>query len=179
MPEPILRIDPFRLTRPPRAIVTRTFDADGVSITLAFRRPTAADMNRAAETARQLVADFITGYPEEGRPPADFYEGVKVSESYFVLCAAAEEMQPPEQEMPEGAQRFDAVNFAVLLDKLEMDGPRIAGFIREMQTGWRQPPGNSSGAPTGSSSAARSASPDNTPNPSSAPTSSDVKLRRQ
>lgn len=159
-------VDPFRLPRPKREIVTRTFSADGVSITLAFRRPDVAEMNRAAEVARQLVADFITGDAREDRPPADFFDGIPVSESYFVLCASAEQMQPPPDLMPEGCQRYDAVNFAVLLDRLPTDGPRIAAFVREMQVDWRASSGNSPGAPTGDSAAARSEPQEATPNTS-------------
>jgi hypothetical protein len=163
------KVNPFLLPRPERTVYTRVFDADGVSVELAFRKPDAADMNRAAETARRLVSDFITGYPEEGTPAADFYDGIKVSESLFLLCASAEEMQPPEVRL------YTATDFVLLLDRLPTDGPRIAAFIRELQQDWRQTAPNSRGVPTASSAAERSAPDTHTLNSSSEPTTSSTR----
>lgn len=160
------KINPFTLPRPVREVVTRTFSADGVELALSFRRPDAADMNRAAESARRLVSDFIDGYPQEGRPAADFFDGIKVSESLFLLCCSAEEMQPPE------ARVYTAIEFVMLLDRLPTDGPRIAAFVRELQTDWRVRQGESPGATTGSPSEGRSDSIANTPRSPSEPTSS-------
>lgn len=151
------KINPWALPRPERRVVTREFAADGVTVTLSFRRPDAADMNRAAETAKHLCAEYLYGYPEEGRPPADFPDGIKVSEGLILLCACAEEMQPDE------ARLYDTMEFIALLDRLPTDGPRIAAFVREMQQDWRARQGESPGAPTASSSAACSERHENTP----------------
>jgi hypothetical protein len=164
------KVNPFLLPRPERTVYTRVFDADGVSVELAFRKPDAADMNRAAETARRLVSDFITGYPEEGTPAADFYDGIKVSESLFLLCASAEEMQPPEVRL------YTATDFVLLLDRLPTDGPRIAAFIRELQQDWRASPGNSRALRTETPSAEPSTSPIDIPNLNAAATSSSTRL---
>jgi hypothetical protein len=160
------KVNPFTLPRPVREVVTREFSADGVTVTIAFRRPDAADMNRAAETARRRVQEFITGDPEMGRGPADFFDGIKVSESLLLLCAAAEEMQPPE------ARLYTDIEFVMLLDRLPTDGPRIAAFVREMQIDWRVRQGESPGATTGSPSVERSGSPELIQRSSPEPTSS-------
>ena len=134
------KIDVFSLPRPERLVEERTFAADGHTITLAFRRPDAADMNMAATTAKRLCEEFITGI--DGLPPATFWDEIKVSESLFMLAASAQEMQPPDRRI------YSAEEFVVMMDRLPTDGVRIAQFIREMQMDWRAHQGNGSGAPT-------------------------------
>ena len=160
------RIDPFRLPRPERKLVTRLFTADGYDVEFSFRRPDAADMNRAAETAKRLVMTYITGSPAEGIPPCEFFDGIKVSESLFLLCASAEEMQPPDL-----SARYSAEDFVMWLDRLEEDGPKVAGFINEMIYDWRRGP-NSRALRTDSPSVEQSASVTNTSKSPSGETSS-------
>jgi hypothetical protein len=163
------KINPYDLPRPSRPVEERVFDADGVSVVIAFRRPDAADMNMAAEVAKRLTKDYITGYPEEGTPPAEFFDGIKVSEALFMLAATGQEMQPPEKKV------YTAEEFVMLMDRLETDGVRIARWINEKQQDWRRHQGNGSGAPTETSSEARSASTPSIPrSPSAATTSSEA-----
>lgn len=163
------RVDPFQLARPERKVTTRLFDSDGAEVEISFRKPDAADMNRAAEIAYRLTKDFILGYPEEGTPAADFFDGIEVTESFFQLCASAEVMQPPD------ARAYNAIDFAILMDRLPTDGPRIAAFVREMQIDWRTSSGNSRGVPTGSRAAEHSTSPTSTSNSVSETTSSSTR----
>lgn len=161
MPE---KINPFHLPRPKRATETREFSADGEPFTVTFRAPDAADMNMASEVAKRLCADYLTGYPEEGTLPAEFFDGIKVSESLFLIAAAGQEMQPPEKRL------YTAEELIVLMDRRPDDGVEIARWVNDLLSQWKSRRGNSSGVPTEPSSAAHSTPLTSTQNPSSEPT---------
>lgn len=159
------KVNPWALPRPERPAEERTFDSDGVSITLTFRVPDTADINLAAEIANRLARDFIHGYPEEGRPAADFYDGIKVSEGLINLAATAEVMQPE--------KIYTAEEFIAFFDRLPNDGVRIAHWIREKQRVWSsRAPGETPGARTGTGSEPRSNGEASIPSSPSSETSS-------
>jgi hypothetical protein len=147
------KVDLWAHARPQREVVERTFQADGDPITLRFRRPDAADMCRAAEVAKRLVEDYITG--SDDRPAAEFWDGIKLSEQLCMTAATAEQMQPE--------QVYSAEEFILMQDRRPTDWPEINALIREQSRHWREASGKSPAVRAEKSAAPPSILPTNSP----------------
>jgi len=154
------KINPYLLPRPERPCEEHVFAAGDVKIPFAVRAPDAADMNMIHEVSRRLSLDYITGRPEEGLPPAEFFDAIKVSEGLFMLAAAGQELQPPDKK------RYNAEELIVLWDRFPEAGIEMAQTINRHLVCWRTSRGNSLGVPTEPSSVAHS---DSTANTSKSP----------
>lgn len=139
------KLNVFALTRPARPAEERTFEENGAVLTLALAAPDAADMARAAESATEMVRDYITG--SDVREAASFPEGIKVSESLFQAAALVAEMQTA----TEPVERYTPMELVMLAVKLPRTWAAIQTWAAELVSTWSARRGNSPGAPTAAS----------------------------
>lgn len=141
------KLNVYTLPRPKRKVETRTFREGEVELELTLRAPDVADMARAAEAAKRLTEDYITG--SDLRPEAaPFPEPeVKVSEALFQTVALIAEMQPA----TDPRERYDAVEFTLLAANLPRTWTKIQRWVGELVADWTDDRKNSPDRTTGSS----------------------------
>ena len=121
------KLNVYALERPARPVTTETFTENGQTLTIAFRRPDAADLALAAERAQKLTEDWITG--SEIRGPAPFpYEDVKPSRVLFDnICVAVES-----QVVEEPGDAYTEIEFLLLAARLPNTWLKIQRLLREL-----------------------------------------------